>query len=48
MDEKTEEDVRRWSSHVERMENERTARRVYVGLCAGSRSAGQPRKEEVN
>ena len=35
-------------SHVERMENDRIAKRVYVGECAGSRSAGQPRKEEVD
>ena len=30
------------------MENDRTANRVYVGECAGSRSAGQSRKEEVD
>ena len=48
VDEKTEEDVRRWSSHVERMENERTARRVYVGLCAGSHSVGIPRKRWID
>ena len=26
--------------HVERMENDRIAKRVYVGVCAGSRSVG--------
>ena len=25
-----------WSGHVERMENNRIAKRVYVGECAGS------------
>ena len=32
MDERIEEDVRRWFSHVEMMENDRTAKRVYVGV----------------
>ena len=41
------EDVLQWFSHVERMENERIAKRLYVGEFAGSSSAAQPRKEEV-
>ena len=43
-----EEDVLHWFSHVERMENDRIAKRLYVGEFAGSSSAGQPRKEEVD
>ena len=38
------EDVLRRFSHVERMENERIAKRVYVRECAGSCSIGKPRK----
>ena len=34
----------RWFGHMERMENDRIAKRVYVGECAGSRSVGRPRK----
>ena len=30
------------------MENERVAKRFYVGEFAGSRLAAQPRKEEVD
>ena len=29
---------------VERMENDRIAKRVYIGECAGSRSVGRPWK----
>ena len=34
-------------SHVERMENDRIAWRVYVGVCVGSRSVGRPRKRGI-
>ena len=37
-DEKIDEGVLQWFGHVERMENDRIAKRVYVGECAGSRS----------
>ena len=30
------------------MENDKIAKRVYIGECAGSHSACQPRKEEVD
>ena len=30
------------------MENDRIAKRVYVGECAGSRSVGRPRKRWIN
>ena len=36
VDEKVDEGVLRWFAHVERMENNRIAKRVYVGDCAGS------------
>ena len=35
-DEKTDEGVLRWFGHVERMERDRIAKRVYVGESAGS------------
>ena len=44
MDEKIDEGVLRCFGHVEGMENDRIARRVYVGECAGSHSVGRPRK----
>ena len=37
-DESTDEGVLRRFSHVERMERDGIAKRVYVGECAGSRS----------
>ena len=40
VDEKIDEGVLRWFGNVERMENDRIAKRVYVGVCAGSRSVG--------
>ena len=36
VDEKIDEVVLRWFGHVERMEKGRIAKRVYVGVCAGS------------
>ena len=48
VDERNEEDVLHWLSHVERIENDRIAKRLYAGEFEGSSSAGQPRKEEVN
>ena len=48
VDERIEEDVLHWFSHIESMENDRIAKRLYVGEFAGSSSAGQPRKEEVD
>ena len=33
---------------MERMEKDRIAKRVYVGECAGSRSAGRPRKRWID
>ena len=48
LDEKMDEGVLRWFGHVERMENNRIAKGVYVGECAGSRSVGRPRKRRIN
>ena len=45
LDERIDEGFLRWFSHVERMERERIAKRVYVGECAGNHSAGRPRKK---
>ena len=33
VDERIDEGVLRWFGHVERMENDRIAKRVYVGVC---------------
>ena len=48
VDERIEEDVRRLFSHMERMENDRIAKRLYVGECAGSCTVGQVWKEKVD
>ena len=34
--------------HVERMENDRIAKRVYVGECGGSRSVGRLQKRWID
>ena len=41
VDEKVDEGVLRCFGHVERMENDMIAKRVYVGESAGSRSVGR-------
>ena len=48
VNERIEEDVLHWFRHVERMEHDRIAKRLYVGEFIGSTSMGQPRKEEVD
>ena len=40
-----DEGVLWWFGHMERMENDRIAKRVYVGECAGSHSASRPQKK---
>ena len=42
--ERTDEGVIRWCFYVERMENDRIAKRVYIGECAGSHVVDKPRK----
>ena len=44
LDESIDEGVLQWFSHVETMERDRIAKRVYVGECAGTRSVGWPQK----
>ena len=44
VDEKIDEGVLRWFGSVERNENDRIAKIVYVGECADSRSVGRHRK----
>ena len=38
----------RWFGHVDRMERNKIAKRVYVGECAGSHSVGRPRKRWID
>ena len=38
------EGVLRWFCHVEKMENDRTAKRVYAWECASSGLVGRPRE----
>ena len=48
VDEKIDEWVLRWFGHVERMENDRIVKRIYVGDCAGSYLVGRPRKRWID
>ena len=36
VDERIDEGFLRWFGYVDRMKNNRTAKRVYIGVCAGS------------
>ena len=47
-DERIDEGVLRCFGHVERMENDRIAKRVCVRECAGSRSVGRLRKRWID
>ena len=42
-DERIDEGVLRWFGHVERMENDRIAKRIYVVECLGSQTVGRKR-----
>ena len=44
LDESIDEGVLRWLGHVEKVESDRIAKRVYIGECAGSRSVARTRK----
>ena len=46
--ERIDKGVLQWFGHVERMEKDRIAKRVYVGECAGSRSVGRPLKKWID
>ena len=48
VDERIDEGVLRWFGHVERMENDRIAKRSYVRECAGSRSVGRLQKRCID
>ena len=43
VDERIYEVALRWFGRVERMENDRIAKGVFVRQCAGSRTVGRPR-----
>ena len=43
-----DEGVLRWWVLLERMDNDRVAKRVYVGECPGSGSVGRPRKTLID
>ena len=48
VEERINEDVLQWFGHVERMERDRIAKRVYVGECAGSHSGGRLQKRWID
>ena len=48
VDERIDKGILRWFSHVERMENDRIAKRVFVGERAGSRSLGRLSKRWIH
>ena len=48
VDKKIDEGVIRWFIHIERMDDNRNAKRVHVGECAGSSSVGRPRKRWID
>ena len=48
LDERIDEGVLRWFGHMDRMEVNMIAKRVYVGECAGSLSVGRPRKKWID
>ena len=47
VDERIDEGVFLWFGHVERIENDRIANRVYVGECADSHSVGRSWKRWI-
>ena len=48
VDKKIDESVLQWFIHVERMENDRIAKRVYVGVCVSGCSVSRPRKRWID
>ena len=48
LDERINEGMLQWFGHVERMENDRTAKRVYIGECTGSCSVVKLRKRWID
>ena len=47
VDEKIDEGILRFFGHVERMEKDKIAKRVYVGECGNSFSVGRTRKRWI-
>ena len=47
VDERIDERVLRWFGHVERMKNDRIAKRVYAGERVGTRLVGKPQKRWI-
>ena len=45
VDKRIDEGILRRFGDVEKMKNDRNAKRVYVGECGGSRSVGRSRKK---
>ena len=48
IDKSIDEGILRWFNHVDRMENDRIANRVYVGEWAGSQSVGRSWKRWID
>ena len=48
VEERIDEGALWWFGYVERMENDRIAKRVYVGECVGSCSVGRQRKRWID
>ena len=48
MDERIDEGVLRWFGYVVRRENDRIAKRSYVGVCDGNRSVVRPQKRWID
>ena len=48
VNENIREGALRWFGHMERMENDKIAKRVYAGESAGSRSVGRLRKRLID
>ena len=48
VDEKIDKGVLRWFGHMERMENDRISKRVYVGEFPSSCSMGRQRKKWID
>ena len=47
VDKRIDDGVLQWFNHMERMENDRIAKRVYVRECADSHSVGGPWKRWI-
>ena len=48
VDERNNGGVLQWFSHMERIKNDRIAKKVYVLVCAGSCSMGRPQKRWID